>query len=420
MYKYVVTGGNRLTGKVSVSGSKNSSLPILAASILSEEEVKLYNIPMIEDVKITLKILKSIGCNIKIENNVVMINSNNINHTKIPDDLMAKLRSSVIIVGALIARFHEATFSYPGGCNIGKRPIDLHISNFEKIGIQVTKEEKRIHCICDEIESKTLELAFPSVGATENLILASILGNHEIIIKNCAKEPEITDLANFLNAMGAKVVGAGTSIIKIIGVKRLRGISYQIIPDRIEAGTLLIASAITHGKMEIVGVIPEHIEKVIYKLKEIGCEMKVEKNSIFINASKELIGTNIETMPYPEFPTDLQPIMTALLTTCKGKSIIVENIFENRFKYIFELQKMGADIQFDDKSLIVSGVKKLKASNLQAPDLRGGAALLVASLIAEGKKTIINHVDYILRGYENLDDKLNLLGANIKRVEEEV
>lgn len=417
MYSYKIEGGHRLCGQTYVSGSKNASLPILAGAILNDGITKLYNLPQIEDVRITLEILKVLGCKVKREKDKVIIDSRNVSKTKIPDELMRKLRSSVIIAGALLSRLKKVEFSYPGGCDIGARPIDLHLKNFSRIGIKITENSRYIECICDKIESEKVELDFPSVGATENLILATVLGNHEIIINNAAKEPEIIDLANFLNKMGAKIYGAGTNTIKVIGVAKLRNISYRIMPDRIEAGTLLIAGAITGGVINISNVIPEHISSVTSKLIEAGCQIKIDQNSIYLKSSNRLKSVDITTMPYPGFPTDLQPQFSSMLTVCKGTSIIRENIFENRFKYMQEIQRMGAKATVHEKTLIIKGVRKLHGANVESSDLRGGAALVIAGLAAKGM-TKISKLEYLLRGYENLDRKLNSLGANIVREKE--
>lgn len=417
MYSYKIEGGHRLCGQTYVSGSKNASLPILAGAILNDGITKLYNLPQIEDVRITLEILKVLGCKVKREKDKVIIDSRNVSKTKIPDELMRKLRSSVIIAGALLSRLKKVEFSYPGGCDIGARPIDLHLKNFRRIGIKITENSRYIECICDKIESEKVELDFPSVGATENLILSTVLGNHEIIINNAAKEPEIIDLANFLNKMGAKICGAGTNTIKVIGVAKLRNISYRIMPDRIEAGTLLIAGAITGGVINISNVIPEHISSVTSKLIEAGCQIKIDQNSIYLKSSNRLKSVDITTMPYPGFPTDLQPQFSSMLTVCKGTSIIRENIFENRFKYMQEIQRMGAKATVHEKTLIIKGVRKLHGANVESSDLRGGAALVIAGLAAKGM-TKISKLEYLLRGYENLDRKLNSLGANIVREKE--
>lgn len=416
MYKYIVKGGKRLKGEAFVSGSKNASLPILAAAILNGKTTKLYNVPEIEDTKITLQILKELGCKIKKDKNKVIIDSRHMDKTTIPDNLMRKLRSSVIIAGAIIARFKKVEFSYPGGCDIGARPIDLHLKNFEKIGIKIQENSRYIECKCDKIVSQILELDFPSVGATENLILASILGNQEITIKNAAMEPEIVDLANFLNRMGAKVYGAGTNTVKIKGVLNLKDVSYKIMPDRIEAGTLLIAGAITNGEVTIRKLNPSHIGPILNKLRECGCEIFEGKDYVYLNAPKKLNAIDIKTMPYPGFPTDIQPIFSSLLTVCKGTSIITENIFENRFKFMQEINRMGAKSKIEGKTLIIKGVKKLHSAEVQSTDLRGAAALVIAALSAKGT-TRISNLEYLARGYENLDMKLRGMGAEIIREE---
>lgn len=391
-------------------------MPILAASILNGKTTKLYNVPDISDVKTTLKILESLGCKVKRDKKKIVINSKNINQTVIPEVLMRKLRSSVIIAGALVSRFGEACFTYPGGCDIGSRPIDLHLKGFKKLGIKIDENTSNIICKCDKIENAEIQLDFPSVGATENLILASIIGNSEVIIKNAAMEPEIVDLAYFLNRMGAKVFGAGTNIIKIKGVNELKDVSYTIMPDRIEAGTLLLAGAITQGNIKLNKVYPEHISPILHKLQECGAKIDITKNSIILKPSTKLVGTEIKTLPYPGFPTDLQPLFTTFLTICKGTSIVTENIFENRFKFTQELKRMGAKIDIEGKMAIIKGVKKLHSANVESTDLRGGASLVLAGMIAKGK-TKVSKVDYILRGYDNLDKKLNSLGANILREE---
>lgn len=418
MYRYIIKGGKKLNGETTVSGSKNASLPILAATIISGNVTKLYNVPDIEDVRITLQILQELGCRVKKEKNKVIINSKYMNKVIIPDNLMRKLRSSVIIAGAIISRFKNAKFSYPGGCDIGARPIDLHLENFKKIGIKIDENSRYIECKCDKIETKNLELDFPSVGATENLILASILGEHEVTINNAAMEPEIVDLANFLNKMGAKVYGAGTNVVKIKGVKNLKDISYKIMPDRIEAGTLLIAGAITGGSVKINNVIPEHISPVLSKLEETGCEIKIDNNTVYLNANKRLKAVDIKTMPYPGFPTDLQPLFSTLLTICAGTSIVNENIFENRFKFMQEIQRMGAKVSIQGKTMIIKGVKRLHSADLESTDLRGGASMVLAGLVAKGT-TKVGKLNYLVRGYDKLDKKLNELGANIIREEGE-
>ena len=379
---------------------------------------KLYNVPDISDVKTTLAILESLGCKVKKDKKKLIIDSKKMNVTTIPEELMRKLRSSVIIAGAIISRFGEARFSYPGGCDIGSRPIDLHLKGFEKLGIKIDQNTSFIECKCDKILSTELHLDFPSVGATENLILASVLGSHEVIIKNAAMEPEIIDLANFLNRMGAKITGSGTNVIKIRGVRELKEVSYTIMPDRIEAGTLLLATGIAGGSVKLNKVCPEHISPILHKMRECGCIIKENKNSIYIKSNGNLVATEIKTMPYPGFPTDLQPLFTTFLTMCKGTSIVTENIFENRYKFAQELKRMGAKINIEGKTAIIKGVKKLHGANVESTDLRGGASLMIAGVAAKGT-TRVKKVEYILRGYEDLDKKLNSLGANIIREEGE-
>ena len=412
MMSYIIEGGRRLEGTLDVSGSKNASLPIIAASILSGKITKLYNVPNIHDTQITLKILEILGCKIYKRNGKIVIDSSNMEEHKIPDDLMRQMRSSVVLAGAILGRFKKATFSYPGGCDIGSRPIDLHLKGLKKLGIEIEEEAGYINCKTNQIIGSKIQLDFPSVGATENIIMASVLAEGETIITNAAMEPEIVDLQNFLNKMGAKIKGAGTNVIKIDGVKTLKNVSYNVMPDRIEAGTLLCATAITGGKIELNKVEPIHIGPVISKLEESGCKINVGKNSVILEAPKRLKAVDIKTMPYPGFPTDMQAIMGATLTVATGTSIIVENIFESRYKYMIELQKMGAKINIEGKTAIIKGVKKLYGAKVQATDLRGGASLVLAGLVAKGT-TNVENIEYILRGYENLDGKLKNLGAEI-------
>lgn len=407
--------GKRLEGEVNISGSKNASLPIIASTILNSDITKLYNVPKIHDTQITLEILKILGCKIRKNSGKIEINSRNITKTEIPEHLMRQMRSTVILAGAILGRFKNVTFSYPGGCEIGSRPIDLHLSAFRKMGIQVEEEAGFIKCSCDKIIAADINLDFPSVGATENIILAAVLAQGTTVINNAAMEPEIIDLANCLNKMGAKIQGAGTNVIKITGVSRLKGTGYKIMPDRIETGTFLCAAAITGGKIKVNNIVPEYIVPVIHKLQETGCKIEVEKNYIVIEAPKKLKAIEIKTMPYPGFPTDMQQIFGSILTVAKGTSVIVENIFENRFKYANELIRMGAKIKIEGKTAVITGTRKLTGATVEGHDLRGGAALILAGLAAKGK-TKVENIEYVLRGYENIDKKLNMLGANIKEV----
>ena len=412
MPSYIIEGGKRLEGESEVSGSKNASLPILASSILNQGTTKLYNVPEIQDTKITQEILKFLGCKVKKSKGKIEINSKNMTKKEIPEHLMHQMRSTVILAGAILGRFKEVSFSYPGGCDIGARPIDLHLKSFEKLGININENAGFIVCKCDKIIGANIDLDFPSVGATENIILASVHAEGVTNITNAAMEPEIVDLANCLNKMGAKIEGAGTSNVKITGVQTLKDISYNIMPDRIEAGSLLCMVAATGGKVKLNNVIIENISPIISKLEESGCKIKTEKNSILLEAPKRLRAVDIKTMPYPGFPTDMQSVCASILTTAKGTSVIIENIFENRYKYISELKKMGAKATIEGKTAVIKGVRKLSGAKVNSTDLRGGAALVTAALVAKGKTEVTN-IGYILRGYENLDKKLKSLGANI-------
>ncbi len=415
MAQYIIEGGNKLEGEISAAGSKNASLPIIAASILSGKNTVLYNVPKIQDIKITLEILRLLGCKTDRKNGKIIIDSCDMEKTEIPKELMHKLRSSVILAGAIIGRFKTAVFSYPGGCDIGARPIDLHIKALRKLGINIEEESGYIICSRDKIIGADIHLDFPSVGVTENIMLASVLAEGETTITNAAMEPEIVDLQKFLNRMGAKISGAGENVIKIRGVKELKNVSYNIMPDRIEIGTFLCMTAITGGHSIINNVNNEDIKSITSKLEEAGVKIKQEKSKIEIISPKKLKAVEIKTMPYPGFPTDMQSVFGAMLTNAKGTSVIVENIFDNRFKYLNELKKMGAKVSIEGKIAIIKGSKKLNGAEMEASDLRGGAALCTAALGAKGKSTIDN-ISHILRGYENFDKKLQKLNAQIELV----
>ncbi len=363
-----------------------------------------------------LEILQYLGCKVKRNNGKIVIDSRDVNLYEIPEELMRKMRSSVILAGALISRLKKAKFSCPGGCDIGARPIDLHLKAFEKLGIKISEEYGFIQCTCDKIEANNIQLDFPSVGATENAMLAAVFGEGITTITNAAMEPEIVDLQNFLNRMGAKITGAGSNVIKIQGVKKLKDTSYNIMPDRIEAGTFLCAAAITGGKIKLKHAEPEHLTPLLDKLEKCGCIINIEKDEIYIEAPKKLKAVNIKTMPYPGFPTDMQSIFVSILSIAKGTSIVIENIFENRFKYTSELNRMGAKITIEGRTAIIKGIRKLTGTTVRATDLRGGAALVVAALGAKGKTNVTN-IEYILRGYENFDKKLRALGVNISKEE---
>lgn len=413
MAEYIIKGGSKVQGEVTISGSKNASLPIIAATILNGGKTTLYNVPKIHDTEMMFEILKKIGGKVSKKENKVIIDTSKINKYEIPDDLMRQMRSSVIFVGSIIGKHRKAKFSYPGGCDIGTRPIDLHLKAFEKLGINISKNYGNISCSCDRIIGENVDLEFPSVGATENAILASCLAEGKTVITNAAREPEIIDLQNFLNKMGAKVKGAGSNKIEIEGVKKLKDVSYNIMPDRIEAGTFLCMAAMTNGNLKIKKVEPAHITPIIDKLEETGCKLKVEKNEIEIMAPKKLKAVDIKTMPYPGFPTDMQSIFATALTTARGTSMVVENIFENRYKYVQELIRMGAKIKIEGRTAVIKGVKKLYGTNVNATDLRGGAAMVLAGISAKGITTVEN-IEYILRGYEKFDKKIKDLGIDIQ------
>ncbi len=419
MGKYIIKGGNKLNGEVFISGAKNSVLPILASTVLNSGICILKNVPMLLDTFVAIDILKDLGCEVSYSENLVVVNSKNINNTNVKEELVKKMRSSIIFLGSILSRCKEASISYPGGCNLGKRPIDFHLSAFEKLGIKIEDNEELIKASVENIKENIIELPFASVGATQNIILASIFVNGKVIIKNCAKEPEIIDMVKFLRKMGANIYGEGTHTITIKGVKRLnKVVEYTIMPDRIEAGTFLCMSAITNGNIKVNNIVPKHLNSLIEILNKIGCNIKIYKNSITIQNKNVLKPIDfLETNPYPYFPTDLQPQIMALLATIDGISIIKENIFEARNKHIPELNKLGCNIVEDNNVFIINGVNKLVGKNVVAKDLRGGASLIIAGLVAKGK-TIVDGACYINRGYENIERKLNILGADIKYIKD--
>ncbi len=417
MSKFVIKGGKKVEGEVSISGSKNSALPIIAACVLNGGKTNLYNVPNIRDTRGMFEILEDLGCEIKKKGKKICIDSSNINKFEIDSNLMNKMRSSVIIVGAILARFGKASFSYPGGCEIGARPIDLHIKGFKNLGINIDESTGYIIGKCDRIRASNVQLDFPSVGATENLILASVFSEGETIIRNAAMEPEIEDLQNFLNKMGANISGGGTSTVKIKGVKKLKEISYTIMPDRIETGTFLAYTAMTGGNIEIYNCNSEHILPALAKLEEAGCKINNEKNKLSLIAPRRLKAIEIKTLPYPGFPTDMQSIFLSMLSVAKGTSTITENIFENRFKCVPELSKMGAKISVLGSSCVIKGARKLIGTTVRATDLRGGAALIGAGIKAKGE-TIIENADFVERGYDNIELKLKNLNVDIVKIKE--
>ncbi len=414
MGKYFIKGGRKISGSIKINGSKNSVLPILAATILNSGESVIYNCPDISDTHTALKILQYLGCNTRFENGTITIDSSGVNKSDVPQELVKEMRSSIIFLGSLLGLQKKVSIGYPGGCQLGKRPIDFHLSALKKLGAQIFEDGSKIICIGENLKGCEIELKFPSVGATQNIILASVFVPGTTKIINAAREPEIVDLQNFLKKMGADINGAGSSEIIINGVKRLRNVEHKIIPDRIAAGTFLISAAITGGQIEIENVIADHLPLINFL--ETGCFIKTSPNRIYLRANN-FIRTikNLSTKPYPGFPTDLQAQFVSLLSIANGKSFVRENIFESRDKHIPELIKMGAKIKSLDGTFIIDGVKKLHGANLISKDLRGGAALILAGLCADGQ-TIVDDADHILRGYEKIEDKLKKLGADIKYI----
>ncbi len=413
MRQIIVEGGNSLYGQVDVHSAKNSILPILAATVLADEEICLKNCPPLSDVKIMLSILESLGCKTKIVGKDIFVNPKNVKTWTIDDEWMGKLRSSIFILGPLIAKTGNAEIGYPGGCDIGIRPIDLHLHGLRNLGCSVLEKDGRIICRCGKLKGSEVYLDYPSVGATENIMMAATFADGATVIDNCAKEPEIVDLQNFINILGGRISGAGTGRIVVHGVKRLHGGEYTPIPDRIVTGTYLIATAITNGRVYIKNSIKEHVAVLLGKMKDCGCKMEYPEDGIIIEAPKRLVSSKmIETMPYPGFPTDLQSPMMALQTMTDGTCMLVENVFENRLLLSGELKKMGADITVKDRIAFIHGKEKLFGTNVDAHDLRGSAALIIAGLGAEGT-TKINDRGYLLRGYYDLEKQLNGVGAKI-------
>lgn len=419
MGKYIIKGGNKLNGEVFISGAKNAVLPILASTVLNSGICILKNVPMLLDTFVAMDILRDLGCKVTYGENTVVINSKDMNKTNVKEELVKKMRSSIIFLGAIISRFKEASISYPGGCNLGKRPIDFHLEAFKKLGIKIDDNQNLIKASVNEIKENTIDLPFASVGATQNIILASLFVRGKVVIKNCAKEPEIIDMVKFLRKMGANIYGEGTDTITIKGVEKLKDIvEYTVMPDRIEAGTFLCMSAITNGNIKVNGIAPHYLSSLTDILEQMGCEIIKNKESIKIKNIKNLKCIDfLETKPYPYFATDLQPQIMALLSTLDGISVIKENIFEARNKHIPELNKMGCNIVEDNNIFVINGVNSLTGKNVFAKDLRGGASLIMAGLFAEGE-TVVDGACYINRGYEYLDKKLSILGADIKYIED--
>lgn len=412
MSKIIVKNSKPLSGEVEISGSKNSALPILAACVMTEGTVSLLSVPDLSDIRIMLEILSGLGAEINFENNSAQICCDKINKYTTPYELVNKMRGSFLLAGALLARFSRARICMPGGCPIGTRPVDLHIKGFIAMGAEVSNEHGYIELSAEKLHSAKIYLDFPSVGATENILMAACLAEGETVIENAAAEPEIKDLADFLTKCGADIKGAGSDRIIINGVKNLKAATHKIIPDRIEAGTFMTAFAITRGKGIIKNVSPEHVKPIFAKLGEMGVEIAEEESGILIDACKDLISTDIKTMPFPGFPTDMQAQFGGLLSTAAGTGIITETVFENRFLHIAELKRMGANIKIEGRTSVIEGVEKLTGAKVTASDLRGGAALVLAGLAASGT-TEISNAYHIHRGYEKLAEKFRRLGADI-------
>lgn len=415
MERLLVEKSPPLRGTVRISGAKNSALPILAACLLGTEDIILEDVPKLKDIEVMCEVLSSLGAKVEhLKDGVIKINSANVDKFETKYELMSKMRASFLVMGPLLTRLGKTKNSLPGGCAIGTRPIDLHLKGFKALGAIIDIDHGNIYAHADKLIGDKIYLDFPSVGATENIMMAAVMAEGETIIDNAAMEPEIVDLSNFLNKLGADVKGAGTSTIRIKGVKKLGGCNHQIIPDRIEAGTFMVAAAISNGDVVIENVITSHIKPVIAKLKEAGCQVIENGDSVRVIGTPNLKPIDIKTMPYPGFPTDMQAQFMALMTLCEGTSVLIETVFENRFMHVDELKRMGADIKIDGRSCIIQGVKGLTGAQVKATDLRAGAALVIAGLLSEGT-TEIDHIYHIDRGYDGIEAKFTGLGANITR-----
>lgn len=416
MEQYAIKGGNPLVGEVEIGGAKNAALAILAAAVMTDDTVTIENMPDVRDTNVLLQAMESIGALIeRVDRHTVRINGANIHNLVIEDDFIKKIRASYYLLGALLGKYKQADVTLPGGCNIGSRPIDQHIKGFRALGAGVRIEHGHIIAEADRLVGNHIYLDVVSVGATINVMMAAVMAEGQTILENAAKEPHVVDLANFLNSMGANIKGAGTDVIRIRGVQKLHGTNYAIIPDQIEAGTFMFAAAATCGDVTVKNVIPKHLESISAKLIEIGCQVQESDDAVRVVATRRLDHTHVKTLPYPGFPTDMQPQIAVTLGLCNGTSIVTESIFENRFKYVDELTRMGASIKVEGNTAIIDGVGKYTGASLSAPDLRAGAALVIAALAAEGFSTV-EEIQYIERGYEDFPLKLQSLGAQIERV----
>ncbi|MDD3370027.1 MAG: UDP-N-acetylglucosamine 1-carboxyvinyltransferase [Lachnospiraceae bacterium] len=419
MEQYAIKGGTPLVGEVEIGGAKNAALAILAAAIMTDETVTIDNLPDVRDTNVLIQAMESIGVIVeRIGRHSVKINAANVNSLVVEDDYIKKIRASYYLLGALLGKYKRAEVALPGGCNIGSRPIDQHIKGFRALGADVRIEHGLIITEAEKLKGNHIYLDVVSVGATINIMMAAAMAEGQTIIENAAKEPHVVDLANFLNSMGCNVKGAGTDVIRIKGVPRLHATEYTIIPDQIEAGTFMFAAAATKGDVTVKNVIPKHLESLTAKLIEIGCEVEESDDAVRVVATKKLTHTHVKTLAYPGFPTDMQPQITVVLGLAEGTSIVTESIFENRFKYVDELTRMGGNVKVEGNTAIIDGVAKYTGASLTAPDLRAGAALVIAALAAEGFSTV-DEIQYIGRGYEDFHLKLRELGAQIDKVKTE-
>ena len=420
MDQYIIKGGNPLVGEVEIAGAKNAALAILAAAIMTDDTILIENLPDVRDINVLLEAIAEIGAKVdRINRSTVRINGSTIQDVSVDYEYIKKIRASYYLLGALLGKYKKAEVPLPGGCNIGSRPIDQHLKGFRALGAQVDIINGAIVAKADHLHGSHIFLDMVSVGATINIMMAASMAPGRTIIENAAREPHVVDVANLLNCMGANIKGAGTDVIRIKGVEKLHGTEYSIIPDQIEAGTfMLFAAAATKGDVMVKNVIPKHLEATTAKLEEIGCEVEEFDDAVRVVASKRLRRTHVKTLPYPGYPTDMQPQIAVTLALAQGTSIVTESIFENRFKYADELARMGANIKVEGNTAIIDGVPKLSGARVSAPDLRAGAALVIAGLAAEGI-TIVDDIVYIQRGYENFEQKLRSLGAEIERVSSE-
>lgn len=419
MEQYAIKGGNPLVGEVEIGGAKNAALAILAAAIMTDETVLIENVPDVRDTNVMMQAMESIGAIIeRIDRHTVKISGKAIKDLVIEDDFIKKIRASYYLLGALLGKYNKAQVTLPGGCNIGLRPIDQHIKGFRALGADVRIEHGLIIAEAERLKGGHIYMDVVSVGATIDVMLAAAMAEGQTIIENAAKEPHVVDVANFLNSMGASIKGAGTDVIRIKGVSKLHGTEYTIIPDQIEAGTFMFAAAVTKGDVTVKNVIPKHLESISAKLTEIGCQISESDGCMRVVATKRLKSTHVKTLPYPGFPTDMQPQIAVALASAQGISIVTESIFENRFKYVDELTRMGANIKVEGNTAIITGVDRYTGADISAPDLRAGAALVTAALAADGFSTV-DDIRYIERGYEDFHIKLQNLGALIERVNDD-